>query len=304
MDERAALRAFLAALPAPDREELEAAPALGGLLAGAIERSRAAWPGVVLGEEAFAAYLAARLPPGDDAAARLEQADLPQLYLACACGRGDPAAIGRFDERVFAPVAGRLRRLGLSGADVDEVRQQLHERLFVARPPDGPRIDDYAGRGDLGGLVHVIAVRAALDLLRRHGREAASPEDDLLRLPVAGPDPELEVLKAHCRAAFKEAFEAAVAGLSPRARNLLRLHLVDGVTLEQLARSYRVHRATIVRWLQRARGDLLAALRRDLGRRLGADSSELAALIDLARSRVELSLSRVLAPRDPTRPAG
>lgn len=296
MDQGDAVRAFLGALDPAERDRFAGLPDLGACLAGLAGRARAAWPALELPAAPLAAYLASRLPQAPDPAAQLDAVDVDALALAWACGRGDPAAIALFDERVLAPVCGRLRRLGLSDADIGEVRQLVHVRLLAPRPGAPPRIDDYAGHGDLGGLVHVIAVRAALDLLRRRGREVAGSGDDLWRLPVAGPDPELELIKAECRSELKGAFEDAVAALSPRERNLLRLHLVDGVTLEQLARSYGVHRATIVRWLQRARASILSSLRRDLGRRLG-DPGEVDALVELARSRVELSLSRVLAAR-------
>jgi RNA polymerase sigma-70 factor, ECF subfamily len=65
---------------------------------------------------------------------------------------------------------------------------------------------------------------------------------------------------------------------SRRDRDLLRLHFLGGVTLEQLAQMYGVHRATVVRSLAAAR-----------------QADELDEMFDLVASRVELSIERLLA---------
>jgi hypothetical protein len=58
----------------------------------ALAAARAAWPGVHVPEGVFRAYVAARTgdqPLAEDVAAA--------LWLACACGRGDVAALRAFD---------------------------------------------------------------------------------------------------------------------------------------------------------------------------------------------------------------
>jgi RNA polymerase sigma-70 factor (ECF subfamily) len=80
-----------------------------------------------------------------------------------------------------------------------------------------------------------------------------------------------------------------------RDRNLLRLHFLGGVTLEQLAQMYGVHRATVVRWLAAAREAVLAATRDHVAHAIGAPASELDEMFSLVKSRVELSVERMLA---------
>ena len=63
---------------------------------------RAAWPTVELAPEAFAAYLAEREPTPARAA---------DLYIACACARGDEEAIGRFEATYFEDVRAIVQRL-------------------------------------------------------------------------------------------------------------------------------------------------------------------------------------------------
>jgi RNA polymerase sigma-70 factor (ECF subfamily) len=84
-------------------------------------------------------------------------------------------------------------------------------------------------------------------------------------------------------------------GLTPRQRSLLRLHVLDGVTLAQLARSYQVHRATIVRWLAQARAEILERTRVAMAQRLRLPEGELEALHLTVSSQLDLSLKRLLA---------
>ena len=63
-----------------------------------------------------------------------------------------------------------------------------------------------------------------------------------------------------------------------------------------LATMYGVHRATAKRWLASARETLMQRTREHLQAALGVNTVELRSAMDLARSRLELSLSRVLGP--------
>ncbi|MCA9611101.1 MAG: sigma-70 family RNA polymerase sigma factor, partial [Myxococcales bacterium] len=99
------------------------------------------------------------------------------------------------------------------------------------------------------------------------------------------------------RGVFREAFEEAVGALSPRERNLLRLHFLRRVTLESLAELYGVHRATIVRHLAKIRERLDAATQAALRDRLGADKREVESVMDLIRSRFDVSVERMLRTR-------
>jgi len=82
-----------------------------------------------------------------------------------------------------------------------------------------------------------------------------------------------------------------MATLTPRDRVLLRMHTLDGLTIDQIASVQGVHRATVARWLERARELVSRAVRRDLMKQLGADPFEAEEVLQWVQSRVELSLS-------------
>ncbi len=267
------------------------------LLADRLAAARAAWPDVEVPAERFVAYLAARLHDGDgdgaDLGARLGGMRVADLYLACACAQGDARALEAFERRCLDVVDTALATMKMSREAVQEVKQIVRRLLLVA---DGhpPRIVEYAGRGDLRGWVRVTATREALRVLRRNRREVPLEAEALERAIPAGADAQLEYLKAVYRGEFRAAFRDAMAALSERERNLLGHQFSDGLTLDQIAALYRVHRATIARWLGRARTRLLRGTRAALRARLGVQVTELDSIMRLIESSLDVTLPPML----------
>ncbi len=272
--------------------------AIEAALAEPIGRAREAWPGVDVPVEAVVDLVATRLASSGEAPAaslqeRLAQMQVADLYLACGCARGDAAALRAFEQRYFTAVAPALARMGASGL-VDEVKQILREKWFVAAPGRPPRILDLAGNGDLGGLVHVAAIRTALKLRRFDERVELVDRESMLDALAPHADPELALVKEQHRAELKRAVGDAVASLSPRGRNVLKLHLVHGLSIDEIGRAHGVHRATAARWLERVREELQAETRRLLRQRLGLDGAEMESVVRLVESRLEVSFRRLL----------
>lgn len=251
------------------------------------------WPGVTLPPEALAEHLVERVrsprTPDD-----LERAEIADLYLACACAAGDDDALAAFERR-FDDAIGSAAR-GAPEARRAELRQLLRHKLFV-----GPtaKIGEYLGRGSLEGWVRVTARRTHLDLTRGIERRRDAPAaDETLMDRAAGEDLELEFLKGHYRREFRAAFGEAMQALTPRDRNVLRQHLIHRLSIDEIGAIYDVHRATGARWVQRARGALLAGTRGRMRDRLRIEEDELDSIMRLIDSRLEVSVARVLGPED------
>lgn len=257
-------------------------------------RAEAAWPGIELARPDFVSYLASHqiaLDGPDDG----PRDALTDIYLAHACGLGEPTALAYLDRHYLARVPAAVGHMNLPAATVDEVAQQVRDKLLVARPGKPPKIAEYAGRGRLRGLVQLVAVRTAISLLRKHKREVPSAAEDLMAVPAPDDDPELGYLKARYRQQFRAAFAESVGDLSARERNLLRLHLLRGVTLAALADMYSVHRATVTRWLAKARESLFAGTRRRMRKQLSCDADEFESVMRLIQSRLDVSVQRLFA---------
>ena len=250
--------------------------------------ARARWPRVQLDDADIHPHLAARAP-GDDAG--LERLHLEDLFLACACLRGDRAALLALEAEVLSQVPRWLE--GFEGVSADEVQQDLREKLLVG---ERPHLLDYSGRGALVRWVRVAATRAAIDRQRRNKPVDLDAVDELL----AGPDPQIDFVKLHDREALREVLREAVRSLSPRDLGLLRLHYLEGLSLEKLAELERVHRATVARHLAAARAAALERVHALLRARLKLTPEEGESLLRLVRSRLDLSLRGALG--DPQSP--
>jgi RNA polymerase sigma-70 factor (ECF subfamily) len=98
----------------------------------------------------------------------------------------------------------------------------------------------------------------------------------------------------HHREAFQAALQDALTTLTPREKTLLRLHFLDGMNIDALGVVFRVHRATVARWLVAIRTQVLDRVRQTLSLDLGASPSEAISLVRLLRSEVQLSIRRIL----------
>jgi RNA polymerase sigma-70 factor (ECF subfamily) len=255
-------------------------------VSAAFEQGRAAWPEVALDEERFARHLSTR--------GEVTALHVGDLYLACACAHGVPAALAAFDRAFLSQVGAFVARVDASAAFADEVKQVLREKLLVAADGE-PKIAAYAGTGALAHWLRAVALRTALNLRRNQDdRPHQDYDDSVMEGALGGDSPELTYIRAHCHAEFRDAFRASLAELPLEERSVLRLHLGGGLTGEQIAACLHVHRATVVRRLASAHETLQRETLRRLREKLQLSAAELDSLIAMVRSRLDLSLQRIL----------
>ncbi|NBD10198.1 sigma-70 family RNA polymerase sigma factor [Corallococcus sp. Z5C101001] len=262
-------------------------------LATALETARQSWPGVALEGPRFAAHLA-RLVPADGNEETWGRLHMTDVYLARAAADGLPAALATFEQRLMPEVDAAVARLKLPPAGLDEVRQALRQRMLVGSAEAPARLAAYPGTGPLAGWVRAAALWLALDWQRQRSGQAQSEDGDLSMLVAPGDDPELAYLKQTYRAEFTASFQAALAALSARQRNFLRLKYLDGLGIDQLGALYGVHRSTAARWVVGAQEELLEGTRQRLTERLRLTRSQLDSVLRLISSQLDVSLSRLL----------
>jgi RNA polymerase sigma-70 factor (ECF subfamily) len=209
---------------------------------------------------------------------------LEDLALAFAAASGHAEATRAIDAqlRLARP---NIARIDADPSFLDEVHQVTLERLIS---PQRPRLREYAALGPLGAWLRATAVRVALDLKRRDAKER--PEENLEALMGStGSDK-----SAHRGLTAKQvsaAIRSALDSLSPRDRTLLRLHYFEGTTLDALARTYAVHRASIARWLAEARAVVMEKTRAQLASTHGGD--ELSDALMSVQSQLDVSFRQV-----------
>jgi DNA-directed RNA polymerase specialized sigma24 family protein len=93
---------------------------------------------------------------------------------------------------------------------------------------------------------------------------------------------------------FQRAFSQALLSLSDRERMVYRLHIVDGLTVKRIAKTYGVSRSTVSRWMASARSNVVAEVQRLLRDELRASAEDYKSLSRLLVSQLDLSVSRLL----------
>lgn len=280
---------WLAELGLPDE------PALAEALVAFVERGRAALPGFAPDEATFARWVAARVSRDEPIPPQLEAMFAEDLCLACACVERIPAAVAAFEARhlsVLEPIVRSFKQLPV---DPRDVAQALRLRLIVGSATEEPRLASYRGEGELGAWVRVVVTRHLINLASKEGRE--TPLDVFDSLTSVADGPELQLLRASAAEDIRLAFAEAIATLAPRQKNLLRYQYVDGLNAEEIARIYRVHRSTVMRWQSEVRNAVRLAMRDALSRRVKLSSGELDSFVRAALTGLEITLSRVLTKR-------
>ena len=253
----------------------------------AYEEGRSLWPSIAVSREAFEAHALATAGPEP-----CEHAT--ELYLAFACSCGDARAISVLEEQYLAPARICLFRVDPRPEFIDDAMQELRTKLLVGT---GARIRAYGGRGPLLAWLRVAVTRTAIDMVRalKPATPIESDSDDGLGNADLGP--EVRMLRELYRASFRTALAETLRALSAKDRNLLRRHLVDKLTLEEIAAPYGVHLATVARRLASLREDIGESVRERLAAAFPdtIGSTSLESMAHAIRSEVSLSLTTLLA---------
>lgn len=266
------------------------------LLDELLTKARAAWPEAELSGRDFAAHLAVVAPEADDVAAALADMNTDDLYLAAACAKGDEGALRHFEKRIIPRAERATARIDGDPGFVDEVLAEVRVKLLVSQRDKPPRIVAYLGRGPLAHWVQVTAMRVAQTFKRRGARREVAMEIPDVVASVLGDDPELAPFADELREPFAEAFQEALQELSARERNVLRLYLIEEVSAEKIGRMYRVHRATVARWIAQSRRAVHAATKKRLAQRLELQPMSFESVMGQMMSGVDLSLASFLSP--------
>jgi RNA polymerase sigma-70 factor (ECF subfamily) len=249
----------------------------------AFEKGAAAWPAVRLSWAQFQDHARSlNLGPAP------KEAFLADVYLAAAALAGDVAGLAALEARFILPARSSVERVHKAPDFADDVLQELRRKLLL--PPD-PRLARYAGRSPLEGWIRVTAGRLAFDMARSDVFRVRDDQDRLAEMAAAVADADLELLKRSLGEAFQGALRETLAALSSRERNILRLHVVQGLGIDDLARPYGIHRATAARWLNEIKSKVLKGVReRVVSDHRELSDADLDSLQRLVLSQLHLSL--------------
>lgn len=221
----------------------------------------------------------------------LGSAELLDLVLAYACAQHDTAAVSFFVTHYADALREAAARILKNGDDIDECVQAVRVKLLVGGTDGSPRMNSYLGRGSLRGWVQVVTVRHAISMKRKPAAKHTGENDAELAEMLSTGDTELDAFRARYLTEFREAFRAAMRNLAPDDSRVLREHVIDGLTVDDMARVHGVSRATTARWVCSAREELGKLVRRELTQKLKLSRDEFESIARLVRSQLDISYS-------------
>ncbi|WP_456424620.1 RNA polymerase sigma factor [Rhodocaloribacter sp.] len=182
-------------------------------------------------------------PPDDGA----EQA------LVARASAGDRQAFRTLVERFERDVAATVVAMLGSGAEVDDVVQEVFIRFYEALP-------QFRGEAKVSTYLKRIAINRSLDELRRRKRTLArflSRDDASASVPEQGAEGDDEVERRERRALVHRAIQS----LPPKHRAVVVLRLIEGYSTEETAEMLGVAYGTVLSRLNRARNKLKTVLK-------------------------------------------
>jgi len=196
-------------------------------------------------------------------------------------------------------IDGLLSAMSSLAPEPEEVLQRARHKLLVGPPP---ALLKYNGRRPLGSWTSLLTKRIAIDLLRAERRRTRLMQQVAQQCDGADlRSIESQLDLDHHGEQLRQAVKQALAQLSVRDRTLIRMHYAGGVPVEKLAVSYGVHRATLARWIARARSTLAESVLQAMCATGGLTRSDYGALMPRLHDRLDLAISSWIGvPRAPT----
>lgn len=217
---------------------------------------------------------------------------LPDLWLAHAVASGCSRALEVFERSVFGPRVDAVRKRFGDATTVEDEAQALRVRLIAE---EEPLLLSFRGRGSLRGWISVALGRA---VARSRARSRRTIGDGLETLGELLED-ELDLSglteRAEAKSILAAALRDAVTSVDPQHRLLLKLHICDGLVIDDLAQLLGVHRATASRRLERARRVLADEVRARIKAAHGLNSTQVDSLLRRVRSSFQSLMSTFLA---------
>ncbi len=159
---------------------------------------------------------------------------------------GDEAAWGRFHTECAPAITARLRGMGASAADADDVQGLVIERLWTRQ-----KLASYSGNGPLMGFVQTTAANAWLEHLRKHKREVhastlAGDEEEGDAMDRLARDEDAPPQDAPLAGLLRAALTQAMGKADAEALLILRLSLLQDIKQRDLCDLWGgVHEGTI-----------------------------------------------------------
>ena len=213
------------------------------------------------------------------------------LCLIIACEKGDDKAWEDLVRDFDATVKSAARKMTSSSEDAQDLASSIWAELYGLRvDAEGKKkskLAYYSGRGSLAGWLRAVVSQLAVDEFRKQAKFVQVEEDrefENLVNEAAGSDnhhfvahtddPEEIFTSAQTSGDVSAALSAAIEGLEPEDRLILKMYYFDDLKLKEIAATFGYHEATASRKLTRIQSDIRKSVEKGLRERHGWTEKE------------------------------
>ncbi|HKS40400.1 MAG TPA: sigma-70 family RNA polymerase sigma factor [Blastocatellia bacterium] len=226
------------------------------------------------------------------------------LCLAVACAKGDESAWENFYKDYRSYLVNVARTMTQDAGAAEQLADSTFAELYGLRESGGSRVSKfsfYSGRGSLRGWLRAVVFQLSADQHRQTSRLVQTEEpEEMDRLVHASenqertPAPEVSFVSERYRVAVAEALGHAIAELEARERLLLAYYYYDEMTLREIGQLFKVHEATISRWLTKVQKRIRKLVEKSLARDHQFNRREVSEAIELAAEEMDINVREYL----------
>ena len=251
----------------------------------------------------------------------LAQIQADDLFMAIACANGNERSWWDFDQQHRAYMERVARHLARTEVDATDIVDTVYEQLYGTRIVDGERVSKfstYSGRGSIRGWLRTVIWHSLVDR-HRAGHDEVSLDEmtetvgegmahaNFAEQPTGG-DAEMvdQIARERYRKVTVAAIETAFGSLEDHEKLILLYYHVENLKLREISRMVesedsplrawfqrrsqareknpagKIHESTVMRWLEKCYGKVLAGFRSQLLTEAGLTEAELAICMELA----------------------
>ena len=235
------------------------------------------------------------------------------LCLILACERGDEKAWEDLVANFDSTVKSAARKISANAEDAEDLASSIWAELYGLRQDaDGnkkSKLAYYSGRGSLAGWLRAVVSQLAIDQYRKQSKfvqieetrefenlaEESSNHSGNASILHHNESPEELLSEKRTADDVASALRAAIAGLEPEDRLILKLYYFDDLKLKDIAATFGYHEATASRKLVRVQSEIRKSVERELKKTHGWNEGEVKRHLADAAAKLGLSLEKMFA---------
>jgi RNA polymerase sigma-70 factor (ECF subfamily) len=257
-------------------------------------------------------YLGGETLQNAEIRAFIDEIHCDDLCLIVACEKGDEKAWEDLAANFDSTVKSAARKISSNNEDAEDLASSIWAELYGLRvDADGRRktkLAYYSGRGSLAGWLRAVVSQLAVDQYRKQSKfvqvEEAREFENLAN--EAGNNdnnhfishtetPEEIFASGQTSGDVAAALAAAIDGLDPEERLILKMYYFDDLKLKEIAATFGYHEATASRKLARVQSDIRKEVEKGLRERHGWTEIEVKNHLSETAAKLGINLETMFA---------